>query len=131
MSSKMSGSDSDSEDGAEPMDWLAYTKYKPHKNAISFFKKLGYKDIDADTWKPEEEPRMNVFTAGRETKTLELDRHVSIRKALCYFNVAGKETFYRLLPIIEISKNLHESPMTIDPSTIADLICAMLQQLGT
>ena len=125
MSSKMSGSDSDSEDGAEPMDWLAYTKYKPHKNAISFFKKLGYKDIDADTWKPEEEPRMNVFTAGRETKTLELDRHVSIRKALCYFNVAGKETFYRLLPIIEISKNLHESPIKIDPSTVADLICAV------
>jgi hypothetical protein len=119
----MSGSDSDNaKDGAEFMDWLAYTNYKTHKNVMSF---LGYKGIAAYTWKPEKEPRMNVFSAGRETKTLELDRHVSIRKALCYFNVAGEETFYRWLPIIEISKNLRRSPIQIDPSTVADLICAV------
>ena len=128
----MSEIDNDSiASGGDSFTWLEYNKYTPSRDAIRFFKKLGYKDINLDTWKPEEEPDMNVFTAGRETKILELDRHVSIRKVLCYFHVAGKETFYRLLPIIEISKNLRKSPIKIDPSTIADLICAMLQQLGT
>jgi hypothetical protein len=65
-----SGSHSDnSKDGAVTMDWFAYTKYKPHKNAISFFKKLGYKDIATSTWKPEEEPRMN-FSLQEEKQRL-------------------------------------------------------------
>ena len=68
MSSKMSGSDTESTEDGE-ISWEEYTKYKAHKDATRFFKLLGYKDINHETWKPQEEPKMVVFTVGRETKT--------------------------------------------------------------
>jgi hypothetical protein len=95
-------------------------------SSISPIKKLGYKDINTDLYKPDEEPKMNVFAAKRDSTILELDHHISVHKVFHYFNVAGKETFYRWLLMMKVSKNLCKSQFTTNPSTVADLFWAGL-----
>jgi hypothetical protein len=56
--------------------------------------KLGYKDINTDLYKLDEEPKMNVFAAKRDSAIQELDRHISVHEAFLYFNVAVEETYF-------------------------------------
>jgi hypothetical protein len=117
--------DENSTAGSPAITWSMYKEYKVSKDVRKFFQVLGYKDLNGKQFQSQIEPIMDQAVNKTQTSS-DMDRHISLRRALCFWRVEGINTLYRLEPMMDYGfKDPSDFYLEVDLSIIADIYCAV------